>query len=340
MNRSVKTELEGICDRYEILRYVDDYLVVVQDGVQAQRFIDIFRANQYGFKFEVERAAEGKIQFLELELSGIGTSLCYGFRQRSAKALLPYSSGHSKLIKRGLVSNLIEQVSRKSCEHRVHEALRFQLTRLSSAGFPHDLIQDVATQLMLKHSNESSTTNRRSYDGSAAVTIPYTHGASHLIKRVAEVYGVGVRFSFPGKLASLPSKVNSEVRIDNCDYCGGSRCEKGVIYKIPCECGGGYYGQTGRCLLQRIHEHENLYDQQELDEGRSNLRDHRRDCPGTVLFDRARILMSNKNRSKRETLEAFFIEENKSNSIASPSVVLRQVELLALRKAYPGNHLD
>ena len=31
---------------------------------------------------------------------------------------------------------------------------------------------------------------------------------------------------------------------------------KGVVYKIPCECGRAYVGETGRTLTQRITEHK------------------------------------------------------------------------------------
>ena len=34
------------------------------------------------------------------------------------------------------------------------------------------------------------------------------------------------------------------------------RKQDGVVYKIPCECGKVYIGETGRCMHERIKEHD------------------------------------------------------------------------------------
>ena len=33
------------------------------------------------------------------------------------------------------------------------------------------------------------------------------------------------------------------------------RKQDGVVFKIPCECGKVYIGETGRCVHERIKEH-------------------------------------------------------------------------------------
>ena len=34
-----------------------------------------------------------------------------------------------------------------------------------------------------------------------------------------------------------------------------ARKQDGVVYKIPCECGKVYIGETGRCLREQIEEY-------------------------------------------------------------------------------------
>ena len=72
----------------------------------------------------------------------------------------------------------------------------------------------------------------------------HIQGLSESVERA--VRDLKVRTAFKTILTCL-TKVNTPTDPVN---------TKGVVYKIPCECGRVYVGETGRTLKQRITEHK------------------------------------------------------------------------------------
>ncbi|KAH7979353.1 hypothetical protein HPB49_009129 [Dermacentor silvarum] len=64
--------------------------------------------------------------------------------------ILPFSSAHSKLIKRGVASAALGNALQRSCYHQVHTSFCSQVERLLSAGYPSPLLTGVAEKLLEK----------------------------------------------------------------------------------------------------------------------------------------------------------------------------------------------
>jgi hypothetical protein len=92
--------------------------------------------------------------------------------------------------------------------------------------------------------NEQRTDEKKEFK--EVVVIPYVAGLSEAIRRAGDEVGIKTVFSaidtLKKRLTNVKPKQNG--------------LEKEVIYKIPCECGANYIGETGRPLETRVNEHK------------------------------------------------------------------------------------
>src|SRR5690606_36650235 len=96
-----------------------------------------------GLKFKVEEMENSSIEFLDLKMFLSNGEMRTRFEQRSKKTIVPFSSAHSKLVKRNIVSNLVKQVVMKSSSSEVENSWRYQSIRLQEAGYPDEFIKSV-----------------------------------------------------------------------------------------------------------------------------------------------------------------------------------------------------
>lgn len=169
------------------------------------------------------------------------------------------------------------------------------------------------------------------------MVLPYIHNFSHRIKNIAARYEVRVSLSAPFRLKGLCRKVNNEVDETNskalCQVKHRSKfveCVEGVVYKIPLSCGRSYVGQTGRCLNERLREHNHACGQLQAP---GNLAAHCSKCNCKALLDTTSILARSKDRTKREIIEAFHMASGRHGAcVSEPSLALRQEEIDLLNK--------
>lgn len=122
-------------------RYVDDYLVPMEKGDIVCRIngvLEIFKETGYGFKFTCGMPDVGVIQFLDLKLKF--DHICWKYTPHSVKALLDYTSTHSKLIKEGIAVLCLKAVLRKSCPETTRESFDLQVRRLKHSDYPAHLL--------------------------------------------------------------------------------------------------------------------------------------------------------------------------------------------------------
>ena len=180
------------------------------------------------------------------------------------------------------------------------------------------------------------------------MAVPYVHKLAHNLKKVASRHGVPLVFSAPRKLGGLCSQIEKEKEkkkeIGNVRGCGTrhglsyTRCAEGVVYEIPLTCGCSYIGQTGRCLNERIREHERNVEQ---DKEGPNLPKHIRKCPSSSCgprFSDVRVIARSKDKTARELMEAYCIGEKGDMCVSDTSVVLYNSEKKFIEHALSGHH--
>lgn len=89
------------------------------------KILRAFQASSEGLQFTIEQPDEqGSIRFLDLRLHYGEKHLCWEFEPRSKKALLPYDSAHSKLVKRGIAMSGLGDAVKKSCVHTMERSFK------------------------------------------------------------------------------------------------------------------------------------------------------------------------------------------------------------------------
>lgn len=327
-NRVLLTKLEGF-KVAKVFRFVDDYLVLLDCdkeafGAEVSSVLTTFSDSLKPLILTHELPINSSIRFLDLRLHFWDAHTCWGYEPRSNKPLLPFTSAHSKLVKRGIVNLCFQNSLDKSCSHQVDISFNQQASRLRTAGYPVFLLTAVA-ETLLKKRRSNSTLKARQVNKNVTV-VPYLHGISHNLKKVGSRVGVEVVFSAPNKLAGLCRKVNSDV--DNKIKCTTKHqnqfvsCVQGVVYSIPLSCGRRYVGQTGRCLNDRLREHR--YNVFKVVSGHLGV--HCRDCGCIPAFERCQVVFKNKDRVTREIIEARDITRLGPDCVSAPSIVLSDKE--------------
>lgn len=309
----------------KVFRYVDDFLVLLsidssyQDSVT--KILGDFSREGRGLVFTFELPQDGVLQFLELRLEFCERHVCWSYHPRANKDLLPFKSAHSKIVKRGIAMAAMETALRKSCTHKMHDSFANQISRLLAAGFPRSLLIAVAETLFQK----KKTAKRADavQDKARPVVVPYMHGISHQLKKVAGRHGVAMALSAPNKLSKLCSRTCGMNR-GGCKIRHGVTyvpCAVGVVYAIPLSCGRFYVGKTGRCINERLREHAQKVNKNE-DKGAHLVAHINSCCNCEPRFEGTSILGRSNNEHALLALEAYHIRKRAQLCISDTSLTL------------------
>ena len=133
------------------------------------------------------------------------------------------------------------------------------------------------------------------------VCLPYIGLASQKIERILKEVGIQVYHSSQNKL--FRSLCTHKDSVDE--------SQKPGVYRIPCECGLVYIGETGRNLSKRLKEHKTNCEKAELD--KSTVAKHAWTYDHLKKWDEANILAIDSHRFSRKMRESIEIE--KQNTI-------------------------
>lgn len=206
----------------------------------------------------------------------------------------------------------------------MQESFVAQVARLQTAGFPVVVLTAVAESLLQKVKGRAAYTTDTP-KRKKPVVVPYVHRVAHNLKNVANRHRVPVVFSAPRKLASLcpkilrgPDNKKDCLKGHTTPYVG---CATGVVYMIPLVCGKVYIGQTGRCVNDRLREH-----QLSIKNGTgSHLPHHCKNCENKSCkpqLEKTTVLGRSKEKVARELIEAFHIRKNGDNCVSEASLSL------------------
>ena len=81
----------------------------------------------------------------------------------------------------------------------------------------------------------------------STAVLPYVQGVSEPLRRCLEQQGIPTVFKSETTLRSHLVRPKDTVEPAKQD---------GVVYRIPCECGKVYIGETGRSMHERIKDHD------------------------------------------------------------------------------------
>ena len=154
---------------------------------------------------------------------------------------LAYDSHHPQSVKRGIVKCLYDRAKRLVTKPSVIAGEKKHLSSvLVSNGYPSSFVQKIT---------KARTTPRREpvAEFKSTAVLPYVQGVSESLRRCLEQQGIRTVFKSDTTLRSHLVRPKDTVNPAKQD---------GVVYRIPCECGKVYIGETGRSMQERIKEHD------------------------------------------------------------------------------------
>lgn len=327
-----------------IFRYVDDFLILSTTKINEKEdgclntTMTLFQQSCLGLNFTYETPVDDSIRFLDLALTFKTGHVCWKYQARSGKAFLPFESEHSKNVKQAVAISALTASLKKSCPHQVQQSFDTQMSRLHNAGYPKPMMASICEKICRTIKTNKATSQQTKKPRPPFVVIPYIHGVTHKLKKIANRQNVQVICSAPNKAYSMCRKIN-QVPINTKEKCNTRHrtqyapCEKEVIYHIPLTCGRFYIGQTGRCINDRAREHAaNLRNLA----GPGHLAAHCRTCLCTAELDNLHIMGHHRNRVAREVLEALAIDEGDDKCVSIPSLTLQAKEKLFLHGTLRG----
>lgn len=196
----------------KVFRFVDDFLIVFKAAAHhtcklVDDVLGTFSTHLIGFELTKETPKNQERQFLGMKLHIEETHLCWSYAPRSKKALQPFASAHSKLVKRSVATAALKNALHRSCHHRISDSFQAQVGRLRSAGFPEPVLQSVGNRIW-RELRTPSCMQEPERDNVKTAVMPYIHGVSHRLKKVVGRAGVRLVFSAPNKLSKMCARVN------------------------------------------------------------------------------------------------------------------------------------
>ena len=169
-----------------------------------------------------------------------------------------------------------------------------------------------ANRLWAQGLRNRQNTQKPEKDTQSTLNIPYVKGVSERIRRLGQRYNINTVFGSKDTLRSRLTKTKPASQKDR----------KNCVYRIPCECGQSYIGETLRPLETRIKEHRNNTLKGETE--KSGAADHAWIHGHHIKWSEAEILHKEPHWRKRKFKEAAVIHQN-PGCFSKPSLDIRNI---------------
>ena len=213
-------------------RYVDDTFAIL-DRDKVDDFLQHLNSQQPSSRFTMETQNNSKIAFLDtlvcIEPDGRLTTSVYR-KPTHTDQYLAYDSHHPQSVKRGIVKCLYDRAKRLVNKPSVISEEKKHLSSvLVSNSYPSSFVQKIT---------KTRTAPRREpvAEVKSTAVLPYIQGVSEPLRRCLGQQGIRTIFKSDTTLQSHLVRLK-----DNVDPAK----QDGVVYRIPCECGKVFIGETG-----------------------------------------------------------------------------------------------
>ena len=154
---------------------------------------------------------------------------------------LAFDSHHPQSVKRGIVKCLHDRAKRIITKPSGTAQEKKHLSAVLIAnGYPMPFLQKVTK-------TKTPAPERETKEYKSMVVLPYVKGLSETLRRNLQQQGIRTVFKSDTTIRSQLVRPKDPADPNQQD---------GIVYKIPCECGKVYIGETGRPIQERIKEHD------------------------------------------------------------------------------------
>lgn len=117
----------------KVYRFVDDFLIFLRRGASSfdndvRSTLAVFEDCLKPLQITHEVPEGNALKFLDMSLMFSDNQVCWSYAPRIQKPLLPFSSAHTKLVKRSVATMCFSNALKKSCVHHVQSAVEAQVS--------------------------------------------------------------------------------------------------------------------------------------------------------------------------------------------------------------------
>ena len=154
----------------------------------------------------------------------------------------------------------------------------------------------------------------------STAVLPYIKGVSEVLRRCLQQQGVRTVFKSDTTLRSYLVRPKDR----------HSRTRQTRIYKIPCECGKVYIGETGRAMQDRIKEHDR--DIRLAHTQTSAVSEHANKTGHLPLWNQVKFIDRDPHRYTRRVKEAIQIRLRSNNINRDSGIEIPEAWIPTIRK--------
>ena len=281
-------------------RYVDDSHSRFNTINDANRFLEILNQQHPNIKYTMETENEEKIlNFLDLQIINDQTDNKYKFKIHRKNAITnvqikPHSSHDPKIIN-GVFKGFVNRAFNLCSKEYIDEELEFLVNTFIENGYNEEELKQIISRT--KENYHNKTTNNNEINNKY-VSLPWVPGVSLSLNKAFRNAGYKPVFKSGKNLRELLSSKNKP-KLPSNSYPG--------VYKIDCECGKSYVGETKKRISSRLREHEKYTREKKWDQ--SAIAEHSRTCTKKVDWSKnTKTLHVESNDFQRKVREALEIQ--------------------------------
>jgi uncharacterized protein (UPF0335 family) len=279
---------------------VDDCLAIWKHGKEElQKYLDYLNSCHDNIKFTIEIEKDNKIPFLDVLISKktdgtLGHTL-YKKPTSTNKYLHPESHHHPSQIS-GVIKTLSHRAEQICDEKNIKKEKENLTTTLKCNGYSERQVRKII------YGNKVTKTRTEESENWPVVTLPYVKGTTEKIARLLRKHKIKTAHKPHKKIKDFINSPKEPIEAKN--KCG--------IYKINCNCGLSYIGQTGRRIEERLREHERSIRLKQTD--KSAVAEHILNQGHEIEWQKTNLLHNTRRYKTRLIKEAIEIYRHKNNN--------------------------
>ena len=281
-------------------RKVDDTFTILDPDHDPTVLLDHLNRQHPRIQFTMETEDQQKLPFLDVSLKNCPDKIISSVYRKPTHTdqYIHYLSNHHPQIKRAIVATLTRR-AKAICDpaHLPAELNHLRATFINLNGYPRHLVERTITSTLQQQDERPP----KPEPSPIRINIPYHGQISHHISRLIK------------KTASIDVTFHSDKTLKTILRANGRgnttpTTPRGCIYKLKCDCGSIYIGETSRPFDIRLKEHKTSVQKMDM---KSALSEHIVKNPNhSIDWQQSTVLISNVHDwRKRKLVEALTIRQ-------------------------------
>ena len=259
----------------------------------------------------MEEETKGKLPFFDTLVERKGTSVSTTVYRKPTHTSrhIYFTSHHHPRVLRGVVKCLKDRADNICMGSTETHELTHLKKVFKANGYPDQMLNQILHQTKCRRPLPPplpppvDVKPAKEKEKEKLLFTPYVRGLSEKIEKICYQLGIKAVFksgnTLRGSLMRVKNRKPDELK-------------RGAVYEVPCgECDRSYIGETGRCLKERLKEHQYAVRTGNMNNG---IAAHAWSSQHSVNWDEARVLVFEQHQKRRRVLEAIRIQRNGDRS--------------------------